>query len=307
MKAASIDIGTNTTRLAIVENNPFKVISKFRTVTRLGQNFSGNIIPEAKERVLSALKKYSNIIKENRVSSVRGVATSVIREAKNGREFVDEIYRKTGLKIDVINGEEEALLTLKGVISVLDKKIKNFLLLDIGGGSNEFTLIKDSEVLDSISLKFGVVFLYEKYVKNNPPENEEIISMENEIVDNLKIVAEKFRLTDYNDFHFVGTAGTVTTLSAIDLQLKNYIPEKINNHRIKKEFLIKTLQSMLSMTNNERGERYFIEKGREDVIVSGFLIIKNCMELFGFNNIISIDSGLLEGVAYDMIETLRCV
>ncbi len=302
MKFAAIDIGTNTTRLAIVENNPFKVLSKYRAVTRLGEGFSKELIPKAQKRVIDILKNYADIIKTSNVSHTAGVATSVVREASNGKEFVEKIFKETGIEIEIIDGEKEAFLTLKGVMSVLDSNIENFMLLDIGGGSNEFSLIKKGKLVDSISLKFGVVFLYEKFIGHNPPESGEIEQMQEEIRSNVLKVKEKFKIEKISDFHFVGTAGTVTTLSAINLGLKNYLPEKINNNRINKNFLEFVLKDMLKLTNKQRGEKYFIEKGREDVIISGMFIIKEAMEIFGFREIVSIDASLLEGVAINMIE-----
>ena len=302
MKFAAIDIGTNTTRLAIVENNPFKVLSKYRAVTRLGEGFSKELIPKAQKRVIDILKNYADIIKTSNVSHTAGVATSVVREASNGKEFVEKIFKETGIEIEIIDGEKEAFLTLKGVMSVLDSNIENFMLLDIGGGSNEFSLIKKGKLVDSISLKFCVVFLYEKFIGHNPPESGEIEQMQEEIRSNVLKVKEKFKIEKISDFHFVGTAGTVTTLSAINLGLKNYLPEKINNNRINKNFLEFVLKDMLKLTNKQRGEKYFIEKGREDVIISGMFIIKEAMEIFGFREIVSIDASLLEGVAINMIE-----
>ena len=302
MKFAAIDIGTNTTRLAIVENNPFKVLSKYRAVTRLGEGFSKELIPKAQKRVIDVLKNYADIIKTSNVSHTAGVATSVVREASNGKEFVEKIFKETGIEIEIIDGEKEAFLTLKGVMSVLDSNIENFMLLDIGGGSNEFSLIKKGKLVDSISLKFGVVFLYEKFIGHNPPESGEIEQMQEEIRSNVLKVKEKFKIEKISDFHFVGTAGTVTTLSAINLGLKNYLPEKINNNIINKNFLEFVLKDMLKLTNKQRGEKYFIEKGREDVIISGMFIIKEAMEIFGFREIVSIDASLLEGVAINMIE-----
>ena len=302
MKVATIDIGTNTTRLAIIDKDSLKVMDKFRTVTRLGENFNGNLDKNAINRVVNVIKLYKTVMDKYNIEKFRGVATSVVREAANGKELIDKIYKETGLKIDVISGEEEAELTFYGVLSVLDKNVRDFILLDIGGGSNEYIFVKDRKIVDSISLKFGVVFLYEKFVKNDPLDREELIKIETEIKKHLKIVKEKFVNYGLNNLSFVGTAGTVTTLSAIELGLKEYAPEKVNNNKISKDFLIDLINAMIRLTNKERFEKYNIEKGREDVIVPGLLIVRNTMELFNFQQIISIDSSILEGIAYKIIQ-----
>ena len=300
MKVATIDIGTNTTRLAIIDRDSMKVLDKFRTVTRLGENFNGNLDNNAIDRVVNVIKLYKTVMDKYNVEKFRGVATSVVRESANGKELIDKIYKETGLKIDVISGEEEAELTFYGVLSVLDKNIKDFILLDIGGGSNEYILVKDRKIVDSISLKFGVVFLYEKFVKNDPPAIYEIEKIETEIKNNLNIIKKNFKNYGLDNLSFVGTAGTVTTLSAIELGLEEYDPEKVNNNKISKDFLTDLINNMISLTNKERFEKYNIEKGREDVIVPGLLIVKDTMEFFSFQQIISIDSSLLEGIAYKM-------
>ncbi len=302
MKVAAIDIGTNTTRLLIIDSVSMKVLEKVRTITRLGENFNGILQDNAKARVLKTLENYKNIMKKHSVNLYRAVATSVIRESANGKKFVEEVYDKLRLKIDIISGKEEAELTFLGVLSVLDKNIENFLLLDIGGGSNEYSLAKNRTLIKSISEKFGVVFLYEKFIHHDPPKNSEIKNASTEISKFLTQIKNKFSASLPKQLYFVGTAGTITTLSAIYQNLKIYKPELINNHKIPKSFINKLLNEMLLMTNFERFEKYNIEKGREDVILIGLLIVKHTMETFGFNEIISIDASLLEGVAFDLLK-----
>ncbi len=302
MKVATIDIGTNTTRLAIVESSPFKVISKYRTITRLGEHFNGTLSKEAMERVIRTIESYTEIIKKNKVDKVRAVATSVVREAKNSVQFISSIRQKTGINIDIVDGETEASLTFKGVLSVLAPQTEDFILLDIGGGSNEFSLIKNRKLIKSVSLKFGVVFLYEKFIKNDPPLNEELSMLTDTIRDNIFKVSDMLKVHESNKLAFVGTAGTVTTLAAIKLCLNKYNPAKINNCKIDRNFLMELLQDMVKMKNEERGIKFRIEKGREDVILPGLLIVRECMELFKFKEIIAIDSSLLEGIAFDLLQ-----
>jgi exopolyphosphatase/guanosine-5'-triphosphate,3'-diphosphate pyrophosphatase len=300
MKVAAIDIGTNTTRMLIIDIESSKILEKMRTVTRLGENFNGILLDKAKNRVIETLTKYKTIMDGHNIERYRAVATSVVREAVNGREFTEEIFKKVGLKIEIINGQEEAKITFCGVISFLEKKINDFLLLDIGGGSNEFSLIKNRTLIKSLSEKFGVVFLYEKYIKHDPPLAIEIENLSKEIKYNINAIKDKFNRLLSNKFFFVGTAGTVTTLSYIHQNLQKYEPKLINNHKIPKKFLDELIEEMLTLTNIERFEKYKIEKGREDVILVGLLIIKFCMEIFNFDFIVSIDSGLLEGIAYSI-------
>ncbi len=300
MKAAAIDIGTNTTRLLITDITTNQVKEKVRTVTRLGENFNGTLQKSAMKRVFETLEKYKKIMDDYDVLHYRGVATSVVRESNNGKEFISEIYKKIGLKIDIIDGKEEAFLTFLGVLSALDERIKNFILLDIGGGSNEFTLVKNRDLIESVSKKFGVVFLYEKFIKHDPPTISEIQKISERIKKEIIQVQDFFEKYNLNNVNFVGTAGTITTLSAIHQGLKKYNPDLINNHVVPKDFLDNLIEEMVKMTNIERFEKYKIEKGREDVILVGLLIVKYTMEVFDFKEIVSIDSSILEGIIYNI-------
>ncbi len=301
MKIAGIDIGTNTTRLIIYDQKLNKIVLKRREITRLGENFNGKIIESAKKRLINTLEGFKEIMFKFGVKRYRAIATSVVRESENSHAFINEIKRLTGITINIINGEEEAKLTLNGVMWSLDKNVKDFLLLDIGGGSNEFTFVKNGKYQSSISLKFGVVFLYEKFIFHDPPQDEELTSMINEIYINLKKVKDKIgELPETTTF--VGTAGTITTISAIHQNLKNYIPEKINNHFIPADYIRKLANTMIKLTNLQRLKKFNIEKGREDVIIPGILITLKTMEFFGFNGVISIDSGLLEGIVLSIIK-----
>ena len=304
MKIAGIDIGTNTTRLIIFDTEKNKVIEKRRIITRLGENFNGLISILAKKRLINTLNYYKEIMYAHRIEKFKAIGTSVIRECIERDQFIQDIFEKTGIRIEVIDGKKEAELTLKGVMWSLDKDIKNFMLLDIGGGSNEFTLVENGKPKNSVSLNFGVVYLYEKHIKHDPPLNEELTNLINDIVKNLIIVDNFFNKKDISNYYFVGTAGTVTTLAAIHQNLKEYKPELINNHTIPKEFIKNILNDMIKISNKERLKKYFLEKGREDVIIPGILIILKTMEHFGFKNIISIDSGLLEGIVIEILEEI---
>ncbi len=304
MKVATIDIGTNTTRLAIVNSENFQVVDKRRVVTRLGEGFDNYLTETAQKRVIDVLKDYSQVIKKYDVDKFRGVATSVVREAKNGEDFISRVYKESGLQIDIIEGKEEAELTFYGVLGILDKSIKNFILLDIGGGSNEFTFVKDRVIQSSISLKFGVVFLYEKFINSDPPSVFNINALEKEIGVNIAKVNDlfsKYTLSEIDNLKFVGTAGTITTLAAIHLGLREYLPEIVNNHSVPLFFVEELLEKMKALTNSGRREIFHIEKGREDVIIPGLLIVKKSLEHFGCQDITVIDSGLLEGIAWKLL------
>lgn len=306
MRWASIDIGTNTLRLLIadIDDKRLKPVFLKRIITRLGGGYTetAGIADEAQGRTIKALKLFSEKLKEYRVEEVRAVATSVVRRAKNREEFLGSVREQTGLEVKIISGDEEARLSLKGVLSVTGYHNKRCLVVDIGGGSTEFIAVADGKMAGAWSLEMGVVHLTEEYLKTDPPTKEELNAMENEIkgvIAKLKDLVNRLLPPAPNlqpPAVFVGTAGTITTLAAIDQGLEKYEPDKINNYILKYTAIKKIYNHLASLPLRQREEILSLEKGREDIIIPGAAIVLKTMEGFGFSNITVSDAGLLEGI-----------
>ena len=315
MRWASIDIGTNTLRLLIadIDNKRLKPVFLKRIITRLGGGYTetAGIADKARERTIKALKLFSEKLKEYRVEEVRAVATSVVRRAKNREEFLGGVREQTGLEVSTISGDEEARLSLLGVLSVIKagtdfKSVPKCLVVDIGGGSTEFIAVADGKMAGTWSLEMGVVHLTEEYLKADPPTKEELGNMESEIegiISDLrcKILDSGFltpnsKLQTLNSTLFIGTAGTITTLAAIDQGLEKYEPDKINNYILKYTAIKKIYKHLASLHLRQREEILSLEKGREDIIIPGAAIVLKAMEAFGFSSITVSDAGLLEGI-----------
>ena len=310
MKLASIDIGTNTVRLLIADadksGNMSDIILK-REITRLGGGFDGGRLHlESKKRTIDALAGFAGIIEGQNVCTVRCAATSAMREAADGQEFIDEIRRKTGLAVDVISGDLEASLTLKGVLSQLDRAANKALVFDIGGGSTEYIISENKKVLGQISLNMGVVSLTEGCLKSDPPSEADISRIAAKVEGFL--LALKEEMPSLNDLHgecgsiLVGTAGTITTLAAMDQGLHVYDSRKINNYRLSKAAVRRLLKGFIAMTHRERAAMPGIEEGRADLIIAGTIIVLSTMEDFGFHEMVVSDYGLLEGLLLDLAE-----
>jgi len=311
-KYASIDIGTNTLRLLIAEigNENLQPVYLKRIITRLGGDYKEDIgiAASAQERTIKALEFFAEKIREYVVKEVKAVATSVVRRAKNKTEFLSEVLERTGVEVKVISGDEEARLSLLGVLSVVKAGIDvhKCLVVDIGGGSTEFIAVDNGKMAGTWSLEMGVVHLTEEYLKADPPTKEELGNMESEI----KRIIYDLRFTIYdlgfltpnsepltpNSTLFIGTAGTITTLAAIDQGLEKYEPDKINNYILKYTAIKKIYNHLASLPLRQREEILSLEKGREDIIIPGAAIVLKAMEGFGFSSITVSDAGLLEGI-----------
>lgn len=301
---ASIDIGTNTLRLLIAETHNKKLQPFFlqRIITRLGGDYKEDIgiSAAAEERTISALGVFAEKIKEYDIKEIKAVATSVVRRAKNKKKFLKNVLEKTGLNVRVITGEEEARLSLLGVLSVIGNGNKKCLVVDIGGGSTEFIKVDAGKMICAWSMEMGVVHLTENYLKTDPPAHNELDAMENEINGTIEDLKGLIKKDDFlSSAVFIGTAGTITTLAAIDMRLEKYDPEKINNYILSCRAVKKIYRHLASLPLKQREELLSLEKGREDIIIPGAAIVLKAMEGFGFDKITVSDAGLLEGILLD--------
>lgn len=313
MILAGIDIGTNTIRLLITEyygEGKYRTIESDRHIARLGEGISsaGILKDEAVDRVISVLKGYAGKCSDLHVESINAVATSAVREADNGREFISRVKVETGIDVNVISGEEEARLTMLGVSSAIEISGHDVLMMDIGGGSTEFILVSKGNIVFRKSTNIGVVRFSERYIKSDPPLTKEIKLLEIAIVDHLEKEVSFIGLKDSGkslaSIEFIGTAGTVTSLAAIEQKMRVYDPEKINGYRISKGGIKNILNLLAGMTNEERINLPGVEEGREDLIVAGALVTYKVMEWFGFDEMTVSDSGLREGLVADLYNHL---
>lgn len=308
---ASLDLGTNTFRLLIAEVTDGGTLTPIvikRAITRLGEGIhkSGTIQPHAIERGMKVLEQFSQIINQHKVEKVFAVSTSVAREAKNGEIFVSQVFKRTGILVKILTGFEEALLTLKGIFSVVNNITQKSLLFDIGGGSTEFIWAEDASPIKIVSINLGVVYLAENLIGSDPPTSKELSYLRNTIKDSLQsidikedIIYVKSSTTTTAPSSLVGTAGTVTTLAAIDQKMGKYDPLKINNYILSRETIEHIYQHLSCLSLAERKAIPGLEEGREEVILPGAAIVLEIMDYFSFNQIIVSDAGLLEGILLD--------
>ncbi|WP_224962908.1 Ppx/GppA phosphatase family protein [Geomonas subterranea] len=293
-KVAAIDLGTNTARLQIATRTPYRQVLLKRIITRLGGGFTREtgLSTEAQERSLAALKEFAADMASHGVVRLRAVATSAVRDAKNGAGFCRRVLEETGIALEIIDGNEEAMLTLRGVASILDNKDEDLAVFDVGGGSTEYTLASEQMPLFSRSLPIGVVRLTEGKAGVAEMEDKirrELWALRRELAG--EGLAERF-----SGATLVGTAGTATTLAAIDLGMTDYDYKKVNNHTLPLAKVEAMFNRLLPLTPQERLHVPGLEPGREDLIIAGILVVLTTMREFGFSTFKVSDSGLLEGL-----------
>lgn len=292
---ASIDLGTNTARLLIgyvtAQGKIQTVLHKSR-ISRLGGGFSRDtgIAPAARCRALHILEEFVNDIEVHGVAAVHAVATSAVRDASNGKEFIADVHSRTGIPLRIITGTEEAYLNLQGVLSGLGD-LGDLFVFDIGGGSTEYVLTRGRTAIFSRSLPLGVVRLTEG--------QESLCAMDVKITKELIQLREELEDQGYfvsvRSAKLVGTAGTVTTLAALHRKIPHTAGSSLHGTQLGYTIIKDLYRLLVSRTPEERLEMPGLERGREDLIIAGTLITLRTMELFSIDQCIVCETGLLDG------------
>jgi exopolyphosphatase/guanosine-5'-triphosphate,3'-diphosphate pyrophosphatase len=306
-RLAGVDIGTLTCRLLIADlpsDGPLKEVRSDRRILRLGEGVdqSRRLSQVAMDRVVQCLKEWREAIDDYRVDACIAVATSAVRDAGNRQEFLEQIKREAAFDVEIITGEEEARRTMLGVRSGLPPGLSDVLALDIGGGSTEFIFDQIGQNLIVRSIDIGVVRLCERLLHHDPPTKEEIRQARDWVANETKAAVAD--MENYQTATFVGTAGTITSLAAMAQKLPIYEAARIHNYRLQLSTIRDFEQTLLGRTKAGRIGLPGLEKGREEVIASGAIIIRTVMETLGMPNVLVSDLGLREGVLIDLASKL---
>ena len=304
MRLAGIDIGTLTCRLLIADLSPdgrLRAVRSERKILRLGEGAdqTKQLSSAAMDRVLQCLKEWRETIDASSVDAAAVVATSAVRDAENRDEFLDRVKREAGFEVELLSGEEEARRTLLGIRSGLPVGVTDLLALDIGGGSTEFILDRPGQNPVVRSIDIGVVRLCERLLHHDPPTDEEIRQAREWIARETKAAVAD--MGNYQTATFVGTAGTITSLAAMAQKLPAYEPARIHNYMLKLDTIQELEQTLLSRKKADRVGLPGLEKGREEVIAAGAIIIRTIMERLGEKECLVSDLGLREGVLIDLV------
>jgi len=301
---AGIDIGTLALRLLVasVLDGRLRELDSDRRIVRLGEGLqpSRRLQAAPMARAIDAIVEWMPRIEKAGAREVVAVATSAVRDAVNRDEFLAEVKRRTGWDVAVLSGEEEARLSLRGIRSGLPPDVERYVALDIGGGSTEFIKAAPDRPPAVVSINEGVVRLTEDCLRSDPPKPDDVAAARTRIRSHFNAVKDK--LGSVVGFRLVGTAGTITTLAAMDQKLDTYMPKRIHNYRLSWDTVRRILDDLTSRTHAQRRELKGLEPGREDLMVAGTLILLECMERFGFVECLVSDYGLREGILIDRWE-----
>ena len=305
MRLAGVDIGTLTCRLLIADLPPGGKLIEVRSerqILRLGEGVDQTkwLSVAAMNRVVQCLMEWRELIDASHVDAIAAVATSAVRDAENRDEFLDRVKREAGFEVELISGEEEARRTMLGIRSGLPHGVTDVLALDIGGGSTEFILYRPGQSPVVRSINVGVVRLCERLLHHDPLTDEEIRRAREWVASETKVAVAG--MGNYQTATFVGTAGTITSLAAMAQKLSNYEPARIHNYQLQLTTIQELEHTLLSRKKTDRAGLPGLEKGREEVIAAGAIIIRTIMETLGVPTVLVSDLGLREGVLLNLLE-----
>lgn len=298
----TIDLGSNSFRVLKYDCKNHKIISEYNEVVGMADGLvdTGIISKEAMARVIKAIFHSIEVINYNPQDAIC-VTTAAMRKALNKEEVLQYFRNETGANFSIIDGNEEARLTLLAVKYALKREninSNNFILLDIGGGSTEI-IINTNEKYKAHSFDFGIVTMTQKYLKSHDLYND----LRNRKVE-IKTFLDSLNIEDLKNYSFVATAGTPTTIAAIKLgqDFFSYDKNVINGTVVDLEDLDYCLDIFKNSTEEEISR--LVGRGRVEFIEVGILIYQTIFEVLNKKESIVLDDGLREGVAIDYC--LKC-
>ena len=326
---AALDLGTNSCRMLIAQpkGNQFHVVDSFSKSVQLGHGLesSGRLSRASMQRTVQALRICQSKIKSNEVRRMRLVATEACRRASNAEHFIGFVERETGLRLEIIEPEEEARLAVISCAPLVSTKTEQLLVVDIGGGSTELVWIdltrvprhdrpraimrlragfKDADtpfptarVVDWISVPLGVATLREQF-NDVKDDSARFALMSWFFEENLSDFSPYAAEQDRDGFQIIGTSGTITTVAASHLGLKRYDRNKVDGLRMTSDQIDRVIREYLSLGPKGRRKDPRIGRDRQALIMSGAAILQALLRIWPTDRLSVADRGLREGLLY---------
>ncbi|MEP6646932.1 MAG: hypothetical protein ABJC12_07575 [Saprospiraceae bacterium] len=297
-RIAVIDLGSNTFHLLICEiheNDSWVLLHKEREYVKLADGGMDIIDENAIQRAIDAMVRFASLIRQYEVQRTRAIGTAALRESKNGEAVAEKLFLVSGIKIEIIDGHQEAKFILEGIKSALPHFDEYGLIMDIGGGSVEFILFKGDEVAFAESFKIGVAVLYDTYHHADPISNHEINLLERELDSILISLIEV--LKKISAYSLIGASGSFEVLYDI-------LPKKsVAAHWAELEMptIVDKMDEVIRADIQTRRLMPDIPEDRVDYIVVAYILIRYLFKKMAPEKLYYCEYALKEGVVQEMI------
>ena len=306
-RVAAIDIGTNSTHLLVAGVDTilgtFSIEQAEKSTTRLGERDpdSGELTSAGMDRAFETLRRFRDLAVSHDVEQIVTAATSAVREAPNGREFLQNIQDGLGIDVDLVSGPEEARLIYLGVLSGMTFGDRPHLLLDIGGGSTELILADGRDARALTSTRVGAVRLQRDFVKDDPIPPQRRSFLQAFIQGSLEPAVDKVhrRIKPGEIPILVATSGTAMAIGALAASEDERPPLKLHGYRVSRQRLDRVVGKLVTMTPDQRRDLSPINDRRAEIIVPGALILQTTMQMLGVDEFVLSERALREGLIVD--------
>jgi len=306
-RVAAIDIGTNSTHLLVASVDTtlrtFSIEQAEKSTTRLGERDpeTGELTAAAMQRSYDTLRRFRDLANSHQVEQIVTAATSAVREAPNGRDFLQKIQDGLGLEVDLVSGPEEARLIYLGVLSGMSFGDRPHLLLDIGGGSTELILADGRDARALTSTRVGAVRLQRDFVKDDPIPPQRRSFLQAFIQGSLEPAVDKVhrRIKPGEIPVLVATSGTAMAIGALAASEDDRPPLKLHGYRVSRQRLDRVVDKLVTMTPDQRRDLSPINDRRAEIIVPGALILQTTMQMLGVDELVLSERALREGLIVD--------
>lgn len=305
MKIAAIDLGSNSIHLVIVEVRPsggFHVVASEKEMVRLGQTTlsRGRLSATAMARGLEVLREYRRLCRSHRVDKVLAVATSAIREARNGEDYLMRIGQKTGIWPRVVSGQGEARLIYLAALHSIHLEGKRALVVDLGGGSLELALGAGTRPDWVASEKLGVLRLAARFGSRDPLAGKDEQGLEAFV--KAALGPHEKTVESARPFCAIGTSGTTLTLGRMAHQIETgEAPESLNHVTVKAETLRELRERLCRLSLRERLKLPGMDEPRADILPVGAVILDTVLRRLEIEELVLCEWALREGLLLDYI------
>lgn len=309
-RIAAIDLGSNSFHIVVAEINPetqsFRVLDRLRETVRLGtfHEPQNELTVNDMKRGFETLQRFKKLAEGHHVTEIFASATSAVREAVNGKEWLQKIRDELGIDAHVISGIEEARLIYLGVLSATELVGRKIGIIDIGGGSTELIVADEQFIYHLSSTKAGALRLTEKDLQDESDLLQKIEFMENHVEGLILTKIQQIEEAGKFDF-LVGTSGTVRTIANIDYRMHNFVDSEntpnLNHYKVSYSSLCTIIEKMIATPKEKRADAFDISKNRAEIILAGAIILKTVMRNLNTKEIFYCDRALREGLIVDKL------
>ena len=295
-----IDVGSNTARFVAFEAAAGTVRAFYETKESprlgLGTAPDGRLTTAAIERGLAAVHRFSLTVHSLGLSRTIAVATSAVRDAPNGAEFVRQVDRATGVLLRIISGAEEARYAYLGMAGAWE--LENDLVCDLGGGSLQLAEVRTGKLRNSVSVPLGVLRLSQRFLDHDPPKRREVDDLREYVRETLRSVLEAFGGRDYRLF---GIGGTVRSLARAAIEFREYPVQRVHGYPLWDYDLVALAELLGEMPAAKRRAVPGIGADRADVVVAGIVVLQELVRTTGAERVTVSGTGIREGLALEAI------